>query len=191
MQVYNFCTSLLCCSKKHMLSSGIVKNINSIDSAMFSCFDPTELENNNIHWKNTIPFIPPINKGYVIKVYDGDTITIASKINVNNVINMYRFSVRLNGIDCPEIKGKTDTEKQCAILAKEEMHKLVFGKIVYLKNVKMEKYGRLLADVYVNDVHINQYMLDKKLAVPYEGKTKMSPPDWIQYHNDNDNMFNV
>ena len=33
-----------------------------------------------IEWSQTIPFIPPITQGIVIKVYDGDTITIASKL---------------------------------------------------------------------------------------------------------------
>ena len=34
----------------------------------------------NVCYKDTIPFIPPITSGKVIKVYDGDTITIASKL---------------------------------------------------------------------------------------------------------------
>jgi hypothetical protein len=34
----------------------------------------------NIKWNDTIPFIPPIDSGLVIKVYDGDTITIASQL---------------------------------------------------------------------------------------------------------------
>jgi hypothetical protein len=31
-------------------------------------------------WKTCKPFIPPISLGKVIKVYDGDTITIATKL---------------------------------------------------------------------------------------------------------------
>ena len=33
-----------------------------------------------IDYKDTIPFIPPITTGKVIKVYDGDTLTLASKL---------------------------------------------------------------------------------------------------------------
>ena len=36
----------------------------------------------NIEWKDTIPFVAPINQGRCIKVYDGDTITIATKIAI-------------------------------------------------------------------------------------------------------------
>ena len=55
-------------------------------------------------WKDTMPFIPPISGGVVIKVYDGDTITIASKLPYKKS-PLYRFSVRMNGIDAPELKG--------------------------------------------------------------------------------------
>jgi endonuclease YncB( thermonuclease family) len=72
-----------------------------------------------------------IEKGIVIKVYDGDTITIASKLPYRDS-KLYRFSVRLNGIDCPEIKGKTAQEKQCAQIAKQEMSDLVLNKMVTL-----------------------------------------------------------
>ena len=62
--------------------------------------------NSIIKWEDTIPFTFPISRGQVIKVYDGDTITIASKLPFESY-PLYRLSVRLNGIDTPEIKGKT------------------------------------------------------------------------------------
>lgn len=58
-----------------------------------------------IKWEDTVEFKFPVPSGKVIKVYDGDTITIASKMPYDNS-PLYRFHVRLNGIDTPEIKGK-------------------------------------------------------------------------------------
>ena len=49
---------------------------------------------------NTVPFKPPIHNGYVIKVYDGDTIT-CNKLHYSKS-PMYRWSVRIRGIDTPE-----------------------------------------------------------------------------------------
>lgn len=130
----------------------------------------------DIKWSDTKPFVPPINSGYVIKVYDGDTITIASKMPfINSPI--YRFSVRLNGIDSPEIKGKTIIEKELAINARDALANKIMNKIITLKNVSLEKYGRILADVYCDGVHINQWMLDNKFALPYDGGTKTT--EWI------------
>jgi endonuclease YncB( thermonuclease family) len=117
--------------------------------------------------------VPNIQSGHVIKVYDGDTITIASKLPYADS-PLYRFQVRLRGIDCPEIHGKTEDEKSMALCARTEMETLVMQKTVILKNVGTEKYGRLLADVYINDIHVNSHMLQKGLALPYSGKTKTS-----------------
>ena len=70
-------------------------------------------DGSDIKWEDTVEFTFPITGGRVIKVYDGDTITIASKLPFDNS-PLYRLSVRLNGIDAPEIKGKTDDEKTAA-----------------------------------------------------------------------------
>ena len=130
----------------------------------------------DIKWSDTKPFVPPINSGYVIKVYDGDSFTIASEMPfINSPI--YRFSVRLSGIDCPEIKGKTVIEKELAINARDALKNKIMNKTITLKNVSLEKYGRILADVYCDGVHINQWMLDNKFALPYDGGTKTS--EWI------------
>ena len=136
--------------------------------------------NQIIEWSQTIPFIPPITQGYVIKVYDGDTITIASKLPYENS-ELYRFSVRLNGIDAPEIKGKSEDEKNAAHISQKALEKLILHKHVILKNTNTEKYGRILADVYCDDLHLNQWLLDHKLALPYNGKTKQIPASWIEY----------
>ena len=131
----------------------------------------------DIQYNTTIPFVPDIKYGKVIKVYDGDTITIAAKYPSTDE-RMYRFSVRLNGIDSPEIKGKTNAEKELARKSRDTLHALIYNKVVSLDKVKTEKYGRLLADVYFNDLCINTWMLDNGLAVPYDGGTKTRPDAW-------------
>lgn len=121
-------------------------------------------------WKNAVPYIPPVKQGMVIKVYDGDTITIATLLPHYDTV--YRFSVRLLGIDSAEMKGGSFAEKENAIKARDALASKILGKIVFLENVSLEKYGRILADVYCNDMHINKWMLDEGLAVPYSGGTK-------------------
>jgi len=135
-----------------------------------------------IKYEDTVPFVFPITSGQVVKVYDGDTITIASKMPYDNS-PMYRFSVRLNGIDTPEMKGKTDDEKSMALEARNKLSELIMNKRVFLKNVSTEKYGRILADVYLDDtIHINQWLIDNRYAVKYDGGTKHIPDSWVQYH---------
>jgi endonuclease YncB( thermonuclease family) len=131
----------------------------------------------NVEWNNTTPFVPPIKSGYVIKVYDGDTITIAAKMPYMNS-PIYRFSVRLNGIDCPEIKAKTFIEKELAINSRDALANKIMRKNVVLHNVSLDKYGRLLADVYCEGIHMNQWMLNNKFALPYDGGKKTRPSEW-------------
>ena len=146
-----------------------------------------EKEHNNddylnqlIKWEDTTPFAVPISGGQVIKVYDGDTITIAAKLHMKDS-PLYRFSVRMYGIDTPEIKGHTEDERAVAKEARDTLAALVMHKYVTLKNVTTEKYGRILADVYLGNLHINNWLIEQRLAVKYDGGTKISPESWVRY----------
>lgn len=135
-----------------------------------------------IKWEDTVQFTFPITGGQVIKVYDGDTITIATRLPFNES-PLYRLSVRLNGIDCPEIKGKdvSDEEKAAAIVVKDYVASLILHKYVKLENIQNEKYGRVLADVYINDLHLNGLLIEQGYAVKYDGGTKHKPASWIKH----------
>ena len=130
-----------------------------------------------IEYNDTIPFTFPIKYGKVIKVYDGDTITIAAKLP-NTDGPVYRFSVRLDGIDTPEIKGKSVAERELAKQARDALHELIYGKVVELRNVANEKYGRILADVYIGDTNVNQWLVSENFAVLYDGGKKQRPASW-------------
>ena len=136
----------------------------------------------NINPSTLDKFIPPITSGRVIKCYDGDTITIASYLPYKKS-KLYKFSVRINGIDCPEIRGKTENEKKCALLSKIAVENKILNKIVTLENVGTEKYGRILADVIIDNISIGPWLIEQNLAVNYDGKTKHTPDDWLSYHN--------
>lgn len=143
-------------------------------------------------WGSSNPFIPPLSEGHVIKVYDGDTITVLSELfvcekkDINSatpIAEPYRFNIRLSGIDCPEMKSKKSSEKECAIIARNEVARLIMNKKVYLKNIMHEKYGRILAEVWIGDICINKRLIDMGLAVEYKGDTKKSPENWMTYYN--------
>jgi endonuclease YncB( thermonuclease family) len=139
-------------------------------------------DGSDIKWEDTVEFTFPIKGGHVIKVYDADTITIASKLPYPES-PLYRLSVRLNGIDTPEIKGKdiSDEEKEAAKVARDFVYNLVFNKFIRLENIQSEKYGRILADVYLDDIHINEVLVNQRYAVKYDGGTKKKPVSWLKY----------
>ncbi|MCH7499616.1 MAG: thermonuclease family protein [Nitrospinae bacterium] len=91
---------------------------------------------------------PPITgpvAAKVVKVYDGDTFTVEAYPWPGITA---KASVRVNGVDTPEIRGKCESEKRKAIAAREFVKWLVLGEVVFLQNVKYGKYaGRVVADV--------------------------------------------
>jgi endonuclease YncB( thermonuclease family) len=52
--------------------------------------------------------------------------------------------------------------------------KMILHKNVTLKNLHNEKYGRILADVYYDELHINEWLITNRMAVKYEGGTKIN-----------------
>lgn len=126
-------------------------------------------------FKTAVPFIPPVKSGKVIKVYDGDTITIATTLLT--LPTVYRFQVRLAGIDTAEIHSSSEHLKTLAQQSQQKLASLVLDKRIVLENVCTEKYGRILADVYVmadtgTRIHVNQWMLEHGNAVKYDGGKK-------------------
>lgn len=134
-----------------------------------------------LRWEDTVEWVFPITEGQVIKVYDGDTITIAARLPYD-ASPVYRLSVRLNGIDTPEIKSRNAEEKQVAKQARDYLEALILYQIVSLRNVQTEKYGRILADVYLGELCLNERMVEQRFAVRYDGGTKQKPASWAEYY---------
>ena len=147
---------------------------------IFCCY--REKIPDNLNPKDLPLFVPPLKTGKVIKVYDGDTITIASKVPGLYNSPIYKFSVRLNGIDTPEMRTKDEDEKEIATLARDALSEKIMGKEIRLENIKTEKYGRVLCDIYLAQIHLNQWLIDEKYALPYDGGTKVIPKSWKKYH---------
>lgn len=136
----------------------------------------------DIIYKDCKKFIPPLKYGKVIKVYDGDTITIATKLPYDDFF--YKFSVRLRGIDCPEIRSKDKNEKLCASCARQFLAGLILNSVVTLKDIDYDKYGRILANVYLEESNISELMIKEKVAIPYDGGKK-DKIDWYSFYQEN------
>ncbi|MCR6591200.1 thermonuclease (Snase-like) [Campylobacter insulaenigrae] len=90
----------------------------------------------------------------VVEVIDGDTIRV--------VVNNKEQKVRLFGIDAPE---KNQAYGQ---ISKKFLNAIVLNKEVTLSIKDEDKYGRILAIVYLNDKDINQIMVKNGYAWAYE-----------------------
>ncbi len=104
----------------------------------------------------------------VIKVYDGDTFTVEAYPWPGLEA---KASVRVNGVDTPEIRCKCEAEKQKAIEAREFVKWLILGEVVFLQNVKHGKYaGRVVADVKLEGGgNLADKIIDQGLGREYHG----------------------
>ena len=120
----------------------------------------------NINYENTVPFIPPVKYGKVIKVYDGDTIWVSIFLNKQLV----KFKCRMLGYDSPELKPLLKIKNRHeiiakAIAAKNYLESLVYDKIVDIKFSGFDKYGRALSTLYIKDPDSNKILCPNKLEV--------------------------
>jgi len=109
----------------------------------------------------------------VISVYDGDTF----RVDIDSLppIVGKNIAIRLNGVDTPEIQGKCQYEKDLALKARDFVrNKLANAKEIKLTKLQRGKYFRVVADVMVDGVSLEQELLENKLAYKYTGGKKSS-----------------
>jgi len=107
-------------------------------------------------------------------VYDGDTFysdLCALPVPLNKV------SVRIAGIDTPEIRTTCLSEKAAGLAAKAKLEELFAGQnVVVVKNVEWDKYGgRVGGNVFLeNGTDVAAKMIESGLARPYNGGARES-----------------
>ena len=81
------------------------------------------------------------------------------------------------------MKTKNEDEKSIAHLAQKTLSDLILNKNVSLKNTSLDKYGRILANVYTeNGIELSKWTIDNRFAVLYDGGTKKPPKSWTEYY---------
>ena len=107
--------------------------------------------------------------GKVIRVADGDTITILDPSNT-------QLKIRLNKIDAPE-KSQAFGQR-----SKQHLSDIVFGKSVTVTWDETDRYGRILGTVWLDGRDINLQMVRDGLAWHY--KRYDSTPVYAQAETD-------
>lgn len=112
--------------------------------------------------------------GKVIRVIDGDSVKVSIPVDGH----VWTFPVRLEGIDCPEIRTRNKREKELGFEAKRRVEELVLGKIVAMKLGDFDKFGRLLGTLTtVDGISVSDDLISSGFAVPYKGGQR---PVWFE-----------
>jgi endonuclease YncB( thermonuclease family) len=110
--------------------------------------------------------------------YDGDTCTVSLSHDIPALFGDH-ITVRLAGIDTPEIKGMCEREKALATKAQMLTQKLmVQAAKIELAEPRRDKYFRILSRVMVDGQEVAQELVKAGLAVPYNGQGKKK--DWCE-----------
>lgn len=111
---------------------------------------------------------PYIYQASLIKVIDGDTVDMLIDQGMG-IFNKQR--VRLYGINAYELNSPDEVDRTWAAMGREflinNLPTDANGLIIETIKDKGDKYGRLLAKIYVDGRYINQALIEEGLAKPY------------------------
>ena len=102
----------------------------------------------------------------VLRVVDGDTVDVRIDLGFNV---WHKCRVRLMGINAPESRTRDLEEKKRGLAAKQWLIDKVDSKAVEMQCLGVGKYGRVLGELYINKVNINQLMVKEGHAEQYDG----------------------
>ena len=105
-------------------------------------------------------------KANVVKVYDGDTITVDFDLGLD--VWLKGQTIRLYGIDTPELRGD---EREQGIVVRDYLRGLILGKevIIHTYKDKKGKYGRWLGIVHAEEIgNVNEHLVKMGYAEVYE-----------------------
>ena len=104
----------------------------------------------------------------VVSVYDGDTFTVEVAVWPGF---RWKGSVRVDGVDTPELRGKCEEEKRLAKAARDFVQELALGTVVLLTDVGRDKYaGRGVAKVQLKDGRdLTELLIETGHGQPYDG----------------------
>jgi micrococcal nuclease len=106
-----------------------------------------------------------------VRNYDGDTITF-NLPGLHPIIGE-KISIRVNGIDTPEIRGECEKEKYDAKQAKEMVADILKdAEQIVLRNMERGKYFRIAANVIVDGENLSDMLVEAGMAIRYGGGKK-------------------
>jgi micrococcal nuclease len=104
----------------------------------------------------------------VVSVYDGDTVHVVFYY----FDRFYNWTSRIAHVDTPELRTKNLEEKKKGYEVRDKLRELILDKIVQLTCHEFDKYGRLLIDIEIEGVKVDEWLISNGYAKKYEGGTK-------------------
>lgn len=129
----------------------------------------------NIHLSASAqPLTSNFYKVGLARVVDGDTIKVNLPCSYKTFCR--NISVRVAGVDCPEMRSANKQERAQAVAAKKFTQAFLQGRNITLKSCTKGKYFRMVCNVLADGNDLSSALLEAGLAAPYNGGTKTYAP---------------
>lgn len=115
----------------------------------------------NLTYAECQPFCPNFDRAKCVRVQDGDTIDLATRMDGYGAV---RHTCRLVGIVVPDIRAKQKAEKTMAKIAREELRDLILHRVVAVTVHGTDKYGRLLIHIAHEKGDVAELLIAKGVA---------------------------
>ena len=129
--------------RKYSRKIKIIKDVSFLISLFILCYS---FLNYNANSQQKMPSV------IVEKCYDGDTCTTESG-----------EKIRLACIDAPEIRGK-NADPLKAKASREFINNLLSNKKVTIKRIDTDRYGRTVAEIFIEGTNIQKLMVKNGFA---------------------------
>jgi micrococcal nuclease len=103
----------------------------------------------------------------VVRILDGDTVD--AKIDLGFDV-WVKKRIRFLGINAPETRTRDLVEKEFGLKAKSRLQALLDASngAFVLKSHGLGKFGRVLGEIFIDEVNINNLLIEEGLAEVYK-----------------------
>ena len=114
----------------------------------------------------------------MLKIYTGDTFSIATKIPFlgENAFSapIYQFTIHLDSVTAP-------IDKENGSITKEALTKKIEHQVVQLRDVSTDRHGKIYAKVFLAEENVNEWLVKNNYGVKSKNgkKRRMSESDSI------------
>lgn len=109
------------------------------------------------------------------EVYDGDTVKAVLDLGFGTRCDK---SLRIQGIDAPEVRTRCPFQKYAALLVKQVLYQFMISRYdwQFLSTKRSKFEGRAIGQVFVpghrTETDVGAYLLRNQLVVPYQGNKR-------------------
>ena len=100
--------------------------------------------------------------GKVVDIYDNDTIKIIFPLIKDNVNTLHKWNCKLINVYKSKVNNKY--EKELNIKVRDILRNKILNKIVNVRCLKFDENGKILVEIFNENININNWLINNQMA---------------------------